>query len=80
VNARDLRQPGVLDPGRVRQLHTFVLAGQVLVAESGIASVDDARLLPARVDAVLVGTSLMRADDPAPLIRGISSLKRTVTV
>jgi indole-3-glycerol phosphate synthase len=80
VNARDLRRPSALDPGRVRQLHTFALAGQVLVAESGIASVDDARLLPARVDAVLVGTSLMRADDPAPLIRGISSLKRTVTV
>ena len=79
VNARDLRRPSVLDPGRVRQLHTFALAGQVLVAESGIASVDDARLLPARVDAVLIGTSLMRADDPAPLIRGIASLKRTVT-
>ena len=26
---------------------------QILVAESGIATVDDARLLPARVDAVL---------------------------
>lgn len=80
VNARDLRQPSVLDPGRIRQLHTFALPGQVLVAESGITSVDDARLLPARVDAVLVGTSLMRAGDPAPLIRGITAIKRTVSV
>ena len=78
VNARNLRNPGVIDSGRIRQLHSFVLPTQVLVAESGIASVDDARMLPARVDAVLVGTALMRANDPGPLIRGIASIKRTV--
>jgi indole-3-glycerol phosphate synthase len=78
VNARNLRNPSEIDLGRVRQLHTFVRADQILVAESGIASVDDARMLPARVDAVLVGTALMRADDPAPLIHGIASIKRTV--
>ena len=32
----------------------------------------------ARVDAVLIGTALMRAEDPAPLIHGISSIRRTV--
>jgi indole-3-glycerol phosphate synthase len=80
VNARNLRKPSEIDLGRVRQLHTFVHADQILVAESGIASVDDARMLPARVDAVLVGTALMRADDPAPLIHGIASIKRTVSV
>ena len=53
---------------------------QVLVAESGITTVDDARMLPGRVDAVLVGTALMRADDPGPLIHGIASVKRTVGV
>src|SRR5437867_1441710 len=78
VNARNLRRPTEIDVGRVRQLHTFVHADQVLVAESGISSVDDARMLPARVDAVLVGTALMRAEDPAPLIHGISSIRRTV--
>jgi len=62
----------------VRQLHTFVRADQILVAESGITSVDDARMLPGRVDAVLVGTALMRADDPGQLIQGISSIRRTV--
>jgi indole-3-glycerol phosphate synthase len=80
VNARNLRRPSDIDIGRVRQLHGFTRADQVLVAESGIASVDDARMLPARVDAVLVGTALMRADDPAPLIHGIASIKRTVSV
>src|SRR5207247_1439399 len=51
VNARNLRRPTEIDVGRVRQLHTFVHADQVLVAESGISSVDDAPTLPARVDA-----------------------------
>ena len=78
VNARNLRKPTDIDVGRVRQLYTFVHADQILVAESGINSVDDARMLPARVDAVLVGTALMRADDPGPLIQGIASIKRTV--
>lgn len=78
VNARNLRKPSEIDVGRVRQLHTFVHADQILVAESGISSVDDARMLPARVDAVLIGTALMRADDPTRLIHGIASIRRTV--
>jgi indole-3-glycerol phosphate synthase len=80
VNARDLRDPKVIDVGRARQLHMFARAEQILVAESGIATVDDARLLPARVDAVLVGTALMQAVDPGPLIRGLASIRRTVSV
>jgi indole-3-glycerol phosphate synthase len=78
INARNLRRPGEIDVGRVRQLHTFARPDQVLVAESGITSVDDARMLPARVDAVLIGTALMRADHPGPLIQSIASMKRTV--
>ena len=80
INARDLRDPSVIDVGRVRQLHTFARPDQILVAESGITSADDARLLPRRVDAVLVGTALMRAQDPAPLIRGIASARPAVSV
>jgi indole-3-glycerol phosphate synthase len=79
VNARNLRRPTEIDVGRVRQLHTFARAGQVLVAESGIESVDDARLLPARVDAVLVGTALMRSSDPMPLISGIAGIRKSGT-
>jgi indole-3-glycerol phosphate synthase len=80
VNARNLRKPSELDIGRIRQLHTFAKPHQFLVAESGIGSVDDARMLPARVDAVLVGTALMRADEPAPLIREIAAIRRAVAV
>jgi len=76
INARNLRRPTEIDIGRARQLHSFANDGQILVAESGIATVDDARLLPARVDAVLVGTALMRADDPTPLIAGIAAIRR----
>jgi indole-3-glycerol phosphate synthase len=78
INARNLRRPGEIDIGRTRQLQAFARADQILVAESGINSVDDARLLPARVDAVLIGTALMRAEDPAPLIQSIASIRRTV--
>jgi indole-3-glycerol phosphate synthase len=78
LNARNLRNPTEIDVGRARQLHSFARPEQILVAESGISSIDDARLLPARVDAVLVGTALMRADDPVPLIHGIASIRRTV--
>ena len=77
ANARDLRHPKEIDTTRARELHAFVGEDQVFVAESGIASVDDARALPSRVDAVLIGTALMRAQDPTPLIRGIASITRT---
>jgi len=76
VNARNLRRPHEIDIGRVRQLHTFVRTHQVLVAESGITSVEDVRVLPARVAAVLIGSALVLADDPEPLIQGILSIHR----
>jgi indole-3-glycerol phosphate synthase len=78
VNARNLRRPAEIDIGRIRQLSSFARPDQLLVAESGIGSVDDVRMLPARVDAVLIGTALMRSDDPAPLIQSIASIRRTV--
>jgi indole-3-glycerol phosphate synthase len=76
VNARNLRHPEEIDIGRARQLHTFAKPHQVLVAESGIRSADDARLLPARVDAVLIGTALMRAEDPDPMMRELVTIRR----
>ena len=79
VNARDLRHPAIIDIGRVRQLHTFVMPHHVLVAESGITTIDDVRLLPARVNAILVGTALMRAADPMPLIHALASARKRST-
>ncbi|HEY6204502.1 MAG TPA: indole-3-glycerol phosphate synthase TrpC [Candidatus Limnocylindria bacterium] len=76
INARNLRQPGEIDVDRVRELHTLARQDQILVAESGIATVEDAHRLPQRVDAVLVGTALMRAADPGPLIAGLAAIRR----
>jgi len=75
VNARDLREPSRIDRGRVHELARRVPAGPVFVAESGIASVQDAEALPRRVDAILVGTALVRADDPGPLIRALANAR-----
>jgi len=76
VNARNLRDPSEIDLDRVRKLHALARDDQILVAESGIATVEDARRLPDRVDAVLVGTALMKAADPGPLIAGLAAIRR----
>ncbi|HET8567914.1 MAG TPA: indole-3-glycerol phosphate synthase TrpC [Candidatus Limnocylindria bacterium] len=75
ANARDLRHPETIDRGRARLLHSFVAPGQLFVAESGISSADDLPELPARVDAILVGTALMRLEDPAPLVFALAHWK-----
>jgi len=76
ANARDLRDPAVIDRSRARLLHTFVRPGQLFVAESGIASAADLAELPARVDGILVGTALMKAAHPAVLVRELAQAKR----
>src|SRR2546430_264940 len=40
--------------------------------------VDVYQMGEARADGALIGTALMRAEDPAPLIQGIASIRRTV--
>jgi indole-3-glycerol phosphate synthase len=77
VNARDLRHPERLDPERIAAFAPRVPVGPFLVAESGIGSVADAARLPARVDAILVGTALMRAVDPAPLLSAFAAIRRS---
>jgi indole-3-glycerol phosphate synthase len=76
VNARNLRVPSELDRERVEALHGLVRPGQLLIAESGIGSAQDADALPARVDAVLVGTALMMAADPGALVRSLAAVRR----
>jgi len=76
ANARNLRHPEEIDRGRARLLHSFVRADQLFVAESGIESLEDAVALPARVDAVLVGTALMRAERPGELIKQLAGVRR----
>ena len=64
MNARDLHTFAV-DFERVIRLREAVPRSFVYVAESGVRSRDDVRRLRrAEVDAVLIGTALMRAQDP----------------
>ena len=78
VNARDLRQPATLDRQRIELLSALVGPERILVAESGIGSVGDVERLPSRVDALLVGTALVTAADPAPLLRALAAVPVTV--
>jgi indole-3-glycerol phosphate synthase len=69
VNARDLTTLEV-DPSRHERLAGRLPFGVPAVAESGIHSADDVRRLAALgYRAVLVGSALMRAPDPAVLVR-----------
>jgi indole-3-glycerol phosphate synthase len=71
VNARDLATLEV-DPGRFAAVRQAVPGGTVLVAESGIrdrAGVQAAA--DAGADAVLVGETLVRAQDPAAAVQDL---------
>jgi indole-3-glycerol phosphate synthase len=59
-------------------LSAAIPAGVVAVAESAIRSTDDARrMADAHFDAVLVGEALVRADDPAALVRELAAIPVT---
>jgi indole-3-glycerol phosphate synthase/phosphoribosylanthranilate isomerase len=68
VNSRNLHDL-TIDPDRMNRLIEQVPADRVAVAESGIESRADVDALPARADAVLVGSALMLADDPRAKLR-----------
>ena len=69
VNHRDLATFRI-DMSLTGRLRSSVPDGCVLVAESGIESRDDVlRLSDAGADAILVGSSLMRADSPGDALR-----------
>ena len=74
VNHRDLRTFEI-DLGLTERLRPLIPSEVVLVAESGIHSVDEARRLrEAGADAILVGEMLMRATDVAACLRELASL------
>lgn len=71
VNARDLRTFTV-DLDLPLRLRSLVPRNFTYVAESGIASVEDfRRVRDADVDAVIIGTVLMAAQDPGQALRGL---------
>ena len=74
INHRDLRTFEV-DLGLTERLRKLVPSAVVMVAESGIHSVDDARRMhDAGADAILVGEMLMRSRDPAATVRELASI------
>jgi indole-3-glycerol phosphate synthase len=75
VNNRDLRDFSV-DVGRTSRLREAIPSGVAVVSESGIASVEQLRVLEGEgVDAVLVGETLMRAESPEQALRELIALE-----
>ena len=71
VNCRDLATLQVV-PGRLEQLAHLLPGSAPRVAESGVASAEDARSASeAGYDMALVGSALMQAPDPAALARAM---------
>jgi indole-3-glycerol phosphate synthase len=69
VNNRDLKTFRI-DPGTTARLAKRVPAGCTLVSESGITSRADMETAErSGADAVLIGETLMRSDDPAATLR-----------
>ena len=77
VNNRDI-QIGETDDGDVtltERLLPTLPSGSVLLSESAISGPDDARRARAAgADAVLVGTSILQAPDPAEAIRALTDV------
>jgi indole-3-glycerol phosphate synthase len=73
INHRDLHTFAV-DLALTERLRKLIPDGVVVVAESGIRTPDDARrVYEAGANAILVGETLMRADDPAQRIRELTA-------
>jgi indole-3-glycerol phosphate synthase len=71
VNNRDLRTFEV-DLATTERLAEMIPGDRILVAESGVHTREDIeRLAAAGADAALVGTALMRAEDPGEALRGL---------
>ncbi|MGQ0588330.1 MAG: bifunctional indole-3-glycerol-phosphate synthase TrpC/phosphoribosylanthranilate isomerase TrpF [Sphingosinicella sp.] len=71
INNRDLGTLKV-DLGMTERLAPLVPRDRLVVAESGIVTRDDIARLAPHADAFLVGTSLMRADDPGEAARDLA--------
>ena len=72
INNRDLRTLET-DLARTEEMAPLALAGVVLVGESGVGAAEDVRRLSGLVDALLVGSSLSGAPDPAEAARQLAT-------
>lgn len=72
INNRDLRTLET-DLARTEEMAPLAPAGVVLVGESGVGTPEDVRRLSGLVDALLVGSSLSGAPDPAEAARELAT-------
>ena len=72
INNRDLRTLET-DLARTEEMAPLAPAGVVLVGESGVGAPKDVRRLSGLVDALLVGSSLSGAPDPAEAARQLAT-------
>ena len=72
INNRDLRTLET-DLARTEEMAPLAPAGVVLVGESGVGAPKDVRRLSGLVDALLVGSSLSGAPDPAEAARELAT-------
>jgi indole-3-glycerol phosphate synthase len=78
VNCRDLATLQVV-PGRLESLASLLPTNVPRVAESGVASAEDARrIVAAGYDLALVGSALMAAASPHALVSGLLAAGRAV--
>ena len=68
INNRNLHDLSI-DRQVIHCLCPLVPDGVLIVSESGITTPQDVRELPERVNGVLIGTVLMRSNDPSDFIR-----------
>ncbi|WP_314883542.1 tryptophan synthase subunit beta [Actinomyces oris] len=72
INNRDLRTLKT-DLARTEEMAPLAPAGVVLVGESGVGAAEDVRRLSGLVDALLVGSSLSGAPEPAEAARQLAT-------
>ena len=72
INNRDLRTLET-NLARTEEMAPLAPAGVVLVGESGVGAAEDVRRLSGLVDALLVGSSLSGAPDPAEAARQLAT-------
>ena len=72
INNRDLRTLDT-DLARTEEMAPLAPAGVVLVGESGVGAAEDVRRLSGLVDALLVGSSLSGAPEPAEAARQLAT-------
>jgi indole-3-glycerol phosphate synthase len=76
INNRNLESLAI-DPATSERLLGMVPAGVVAVAESGVSSRNDVERVARRgADAVLVGSTISAADDPAAAVRALSGVPK----